>query len=209
MANRSAKSGGMRRTPRQARSQERVKRILDMAEKMFIAEGYHATTTKAIATAAQVPIGTLYQFFPDKYTILKALNAHYMALLHQQFKDLDEAELVEMSLSCYADWIIDTLDLFFRDYPGYHAIFLQVEDTVPGLAEIEADSDAEFIAEMKVSLSKLAPDLEDADYDAIAFVLVKTIGTLLWISLSQDVTFRQRLVAETKRLTINYLKSYL
>jgi hypothetical protein len=40
-------------------------------------------------------------------------------------------------------------------------------------------------------------------------VLVKAIGTLLWLSLSQEKVFRQRLVAETKRLTLSYLQSYV
>jgi len=39
-------------------------------------------------------------------------------------------------------------------------------------------------------------------------MLVKAIGTLLWLSLSQEETFRQRLVTETKRLTLKYLQSY-
>jgi hypothetical protein len=39
-------------------------------------------------------------------------------------------------------------------------------------------------------------------------MLVKAIGTLLWLSLSQDDIFRQRLVMETKRLMLSYLQSY-
>ena len=37
---------------------------------------------------------------------------------------------------------------------------------------------------------------------------MKAIGTLLWLSLSQESDFRQRLVKETKRLALNYIKSY-
>jgi hypothetical protein len=39
-------------------------------------------------------------------------------------------------------------------------------------------------------------------------MLVKVIGTLLWLSLSQECVFRQRLVVETKRLMLSYLQSY-
>ncbi|MEA5463878.1 TetR/AcrR family transcriptional regulator [Leptothoe sp. PORK10 BA2] len=49
-----ATSSGMRRKPRQARSQERVNRILDVAEDLFASQGYTATTTNAISTQAQV-----------------------------------------------------------------------------------------------------------------------------------------------------------
>ncbi|MEO0534486.1 MAG: helix-turn-helix domain-containing protein [Cyanobacteria bacterium P01_A01_bin.123] len=52
------------RKPKQARSLERVNRILEMAAAIFVEQGYTAATTKQIAAEAEVPIGTLYQFFP-------------------------------------------------------------------------------------------------------------------------------------------------
>jgi hypothetical protein len=52
------------------------------------------------------------------------------------------------------------------------------------------------------------PVLAVENYAAIDFVLVKAIGTLLWLSLSQENLFRQRLITQTKRLTLSYLQSY-
>ncbi len=208
MATDSPKSTGMRRQPRQARSQERVSQILDVAEQMFIAEGYNATTTNAIATRAKVPIGSLYQFFPDKAAIVQALARRYAEQLHDRFAALDSEELSKLSLSDYVDQIIDLTNQFFADYPGYHAIFMQVQSTIPELAEIENAADAQLIQDLATSLAQYDADLQVADYEAIAFVIVKTIGTLLWLSLGQAGEFRQRLVTETKRFTVSYLQSY-
>jgi AcrR family transcriptional regulator len=208
MAINSAKTLGMRRQPRQVRSQERVKQILDVAEQMFITEGYGAATTNAIAARAKVPIGSLYQFFPDKEAIVQALAMQYVEQLHQRFVALDTADMIHLPLSTYVDRIIDVTDQFFTDYPGYHAIFIQVQGIVPELAEIENASDAQLIQDFVTSLSQYYSGLDSTDYEAIAFVLVKAIGTLLWLSLSQEKSFRQRLVTETKRLTLNYLQSY-
>jgi AcrR family transcriptional regulator len=208
MATDSSKSTGMRRQPRQARSQERVSQILDVAEQMFIAEGYNSTTTNAIATRAKVPIGSLYQFFPDKAAIVQALALRYTEQLHDRFAALDADELSALSLSDYVDQIIDLANQFFTDYPGYHAIFMQVQGTIPELAAIEDAADAQLIQDLATSLSQYDADLQAADYEAIAFVIVKTIGTLLWLSLGQTGEFRQRLIDETKRLTVSYLQSY-
>jgi AcrR family transcriptional regulator len=208
MATNSPKLTGMRRQPRQARSQERVSQILDVAEQMFIAEGYNATTTNAIATRAKVPIGSLYQFFPDKAAIVQALAMRYMDQLHQRFAVLDAGEVSKLLLSEYVDQMIDVTDQFFTDYPGYYAIFMQVQGTIPELTEIENAADAQLIQNLATSLFQYDANLQPADYEAIAFVLVKAIGTLLWLSLGQETSFRQRLVTETKRFTLSYLKSY-
>jgi AcrR family transcriptional regulator len=201
-------AGGMRRKPRQARSQERVNRILDVAEELFANQGYATTTTNAIAAQAQVPIGSLYQFFPDKTAILQALALRYAEMLHQEFALIDEAEVLTLPLADYVNQLIDTTDRFFTDNPSYYAIFMEVQGTIRELEEIDQATDAKLIQDLASSLANRDAKLEPADYEAIAFVLVKVIGTLLWLSLSQEQTFRQRLVEETKRLTLNYLKSY-
>jgi len=208
MAENSSIPSGMRRKPRQARSQERVNRILDVAEEMFIAEGYNVTTTNAIAVRANVPIGSLYQFFPDKAAILQALAVRYGALLHQQLAAFDTVELAKLPLSAYVNRLIDMTDQFFTEHPGYHAIFMEVQGTMPKLEEIEDAADAQLIHDLATSLAQREAGLEPANYEAIAFVLVKAIETLLWLSLSQEKSFRHRLVAETKRFTLSYLQSY-
>jgi AcrR family transcriptional regulator len=204
----SASSAGMRRTPRQARSQERVNRILDVAEALFIAEGYTATTTNAIATRAQVPIGSLYQFFPDKAAILQALALRYTEKLHQALLEFHQQANLELPLPLYVDQVINVTNRFFTAHPGYHAIFMEVQGTMPELGEIEATADAQLIQDFAEALSQRNPALTPEDCAAIAFVLVKTIGTLLWLALSQEDSFRDRLVAETKKLTLSYLQTY-
>jgi AcrR family transcriptional regulator len=198
----------MRRKPRQARSQERVNRILDVAEELFASQGYAATTTNAIAAQAQVPIGSLYQFFPDKTAILQALSLRYAEMLHQELVSIDEAETVTLPLADYVNQLIDTTDRFFTKNPSYYAIFMEVQGTIRELDEIDEATDAKLIQDLASSLANRDTRLEPADYQAIAFVLVKAIGTLLWLSLSQEPLYRQRLVAETKRLTLHYLQSY-
>ncbi|XHX76562.1 MAG: TetR/AcrR family transcriptional regulator [Stenomitos frigidus ULC029] len=201
-------ASGMRRKPRQARSQERVNRILDVAEALFASQGYAATTTNAIAAHAEVPIGSLYQFFPDKTAILQALALRYAERLHQQLLTIDEAEQATRPLADYVDQLIDTTDRFFTDNPSYHAIFMEAQGTVSEWEAIDEATDAKLIQDLASSLAKRDAGLNPVDYEAIAFVLVKAIGTLLWLALSQKQTFRKRLVKETKRFTLNYLQSY-
>lgn len=79
---------------------------------------------------------------------------------------------------------------------------------MPELTEIENAADVRFIEDLAIVLAQYNSELAASDYEAISFVLVKSIGTMLWLSLGQEDSFRQRLVAETKRFTLNYLSSY-
>lgn len=202
----SSKPSRMRRQPSQKRSQKRVNQILDVAEQMFITEGYNAATTNAIATGAGVSIGSLYQFFPDKAAILQALAMRYTQQLARQLEELN-LQVVKHDLTTYVDRMIDCVDQFFINHPGYHAIFMQMQGTMAELEEIENAADAQLIQSVAASLSQYW-DLEPEDYGAIAFVLVKGIGNLLWLSQNQDPSFRPRLITETKRLMLSYLQSY-
>lgn len=67
------------RTPRQARSREKVQLMLEAATRILEKEGLGGLTTNAVAAKAGVSIGTLYQYFPNKAAILDALADREMA----------------------------------------------------------------------------------------------------------------------------------
>lgn len=193
------------RKPKQARSLERVERILDVADALFVEGGYAAATTKEIAAQAEVPIGSLYQFFPDKAAILEALAARYTDLLNQRLQALDTPEMARLSLSDYVTQLTEGVEQFFVEYPGYRAIFMEITATMP---EVDEATDAQLIETIAAILPKSEAALDEEDRKMIAFVLVKAMGNLLWRSLGQTPQFRQRLVLETQRLAFHYLKSY-
>lgn len=193
------------RKPKQARSLERVKRILDMAEVMFIEHGYTTTTTKEIAAAAEVPIGSLYQFFPDKEAILQALAERYSDLLDKRLKGFNTLEVNQIPLTDYVKRLVESIEQFFIEYPGYYAIFMEIKVVMPEMDEV---GDAQLIKTTASLLSRRNESLNAEDYHAISFVMVKAMGNLMWISSGQERRFRQRLVKETQRLTLNYLQSY-
>jgi AcrR family transcriptional regulator len=54
---------------------ETRQRILDAATELFQTEGWHNTTTRAIAVAAGIATGTLFNYFPTKEAIAATLVA--------------------------------------------------------------------------------------------------------------------------------------
>ena len=69
----------MRKAPRQTRARQTVDCILDAAAYILAERGLDGFTTNHIAERAGVNISSLYQYFPNKIAILKALQARHIA----------------------------------------------------------------------------------------------------------------------------------
>lgn len=71
------KSINPRKEPVQERSRRTVEAILTATAQVLVAQGYEKTTTATVAERAGVSIGTLYQYFPNKESLVAALvKAH-------------------------------------------------------------------------------------------------------------------------------------
>jgi AcrR family transcriptional regulator len=127
MGDPAAQSGGawhvpLRRTPRQARSKARLARVLQAAERVLVSEGVQALTTTRVAAEAQVSVGSLYQYLPDRDAIIDALAAGYFARLETAMDDLVRAAAAEQ-------WddpvgvLIDAYAAIYRTEHGFRALW--------------------------------------------------------------------------------------
>src|SRR3954462_7908673 len=78
----------LRRAPMQRRSVERVQRMLDAAQQLVAEVGYDALTTTLIAERADVSIGSLYQFFPDKQAVVRAVALRNLERFTERLTEL-------------------------------------------------------------------------------------------------------------------------
>jgi len=109
--------------PQQARSRALIQRVLDTAEQLLADEGVEALTTTRIAAEADVSVGSLYQYFPDKGAIVDALAGRYL----DEFEGL-MGELVEQAIAHgwhdeLVDRLIDAYADRYRREPGYRALW--------------------------------------------------------------------------------------
>ena len=67
-----------RKIPTQRRSKETVQAILEATAHVLKESGYAGATTNRIAEVAGVSIGSLYQYFPGKESLVYALNRQHI-----------------------------------------------------------------------------------------------------------------------------------
>lgn len=77
-----------RRIPQQRRGRRRVAAFLRAAASVITERGYERATMSAIAERAGSSIGSLYQFFPNKRSVVEALRAQYVDDVEQSWADL-------------------------------------------------------------------------------------------------------------------------
>lgn len=67
-----------RKTPVQARSAASVDAILEATVQVLLSEGKERLTTTRVAGRAGVSVGTLYQYFPNKRSLLQAVLRRHL-----------------------------------------------------------------------------------------------------------------------------------
>lgn len=68
-----------RRNPTQQRSRERLERILAVATQLIATKGSDSLKMSEIAERSEISIGSLYQYFPDKSSVIRTLAERYNA----------------------------------------------------------------------------------------------------------------------------------
>jgi AcrR family transcriptional regulator len=68
-----------RKQPVQARSETTVLAIFEASIQVLLSVGYRKLTTSRVAERAGVSVGTLYQYFPNRQALMRAVLERYLA----------------------------------------------------------------------------------------------------------------------------------
>lgn len=195
-----------RRRPAQARSRERYNRILTAARSVLVDLGFESFTFDEVAKRAEVPIGTLYQFFANKYVLICELD-------REDTKD-NVTELLEFSQRVPAlQWpdlleeFIDHLARLWREDPSRRAVWHAMQAT-PSTRATGADTEREMLDLLSGILRPLAPTMDDERRVELAGLLIHTVVSLLNYAVRNDDPDKfDYAVKEIKRMMVAYLFS--
>ena len=195
--------GPLRRRPLQVRAQERVERILDTAEQVFAEVGFGSATTNQIAQQAGTSIGSLYEFFPNKEALARALAERYIARIAPVYDALlvDEPALDGGEL---INRIVESLDRYFREHPGAVPL-LNGRLTSPELVAAGERLQGALVAGIDRLLANRRPDVIAEHRVTVAAVIAEVTRSMLVMADQVPLSRRRVIVRETERLIVGYL----
>lgn len=197
----------LRRKPRQARAQERIERILDSAEQAFADVGYEGATTNLIAQRAETSIGSLYEFFPNKEAIAKALADRYIVTIG----GLYASEIVDVP-GVFGDAIVErvvaALDRFYRDHPGAVPL-LNGRFSSTELAEAGELLQHAMVRQIEKVLAARVPQVPTVKRHLVATVVAEIARSLLVLADQSPLSQRRAVVNEGVSAVVGYLERSL
>jgi AcrR family transcriptional regulator len=110
-----------RRIPQQQRGARRVAQLLEAAAAEFAQVGYDAATMTAIAERAGASIGAVYQYFPNKESIVLALRTEYGNEMEAHWTAVEEFT-AGMSVAQIAHRLVDIMVEFLEEHPAFFAV---------------------------------------------------------------------------------------
>jgi len=196
----------LRRVPTQTRSRAKVVRALTAADRLLRTEGPDALNLPRVAAAADVSVGALYQYLPDRDAITLALIARYHARLERLFDDAIAQTARDAPPADPVAHVIDAVAGIYRDQEPVRAL-RGVSTTTAGDEERIAHKQrvSAKVAEL-LRVSGLSPVRASAGTERIARVAFLAADAVLHDAFAASVDERDALLAELQRMLTRYLR---
>ena len=192
-------------TPRKRPTQERSKRKFDAmlaaARELLVEVGFESLTAEEIASRAEVPIGTLYQYFANKYVIVCELDRQDTVAVRAELTEFSN-EIPSLEWPSLLEKFLDHLAELWRTDPSRRAVWLAVQST-PATRRTATQNERVLAEQVARILAPLTPSRRDAR-NLMSQVLVHTSYSLLSLSVSGGVD-RDEIVGELRRMLAGYL----
>jgi AcrR family transcriptional regulator len=126
-----------RKLPSQDRAKARVEEILEATRAILAESGIGAVTTASIATRAGVPVGSVYQYFPNKKAIFLELYRQYLDGIHAVLERFENTGPYDEGWQVYFERLLVAIKRAESGNDLEH-VLLSVSETFPELQEAEA-----------------------------------------------------------------------
>ncbi|MBN8950270.1 MULTISPECIES: TetR/AcrR family transcriptional regulator [unclassified Rhizobium] len=188
-----------RKRPQQERSIQRVDAILSVAAALIAEKGVSRMKMTELAAVATIPIGSVYQYFPDKAAIVRALLDRHSNRIQQKVR---EAFSVVTSLDHAIELACGMIDWYYREYrsdPAYLGVWLgtDIDRDILKLNIEHSNRVAEMFLE---SIRPFLPAESRIDLEARTQLFSHLIGASVRFAIMSDDDMAKRMLHEWKQV---------
>ncbi|WP_309729268.1 TetR/AcrR family transcriptional regulator [Chamaesiphon sp. OTE_75_metabat_556] len=194
-----------RKLPRQDRSRVTVDAILEATTRILVEEGYDKANTNRIAERAGISIGSLYQYFPNKESLLAALVEQHVT---------EMAELIEIKLDRLFDSPLEiVIPEIIKAVVAAHAInprlhqVLSEEIPCSERSPQMQQADKRITELLRTYLDRWRDVIQPQNIDLTVFILSRTVDALCHAAVIEYPNFVCD--GQFEREVSNLLLSYL
>jgi AcrR family transcriptional regulator len=185
------------------RAQATVDAILAAAAQVLVKQGYEGTNTNRIAEQAGVSVGSVYQYYPNKESIVVALMERHAGEIWGIFSR-ESSEVWNASIEVAVERVIGAVFSSHMLNPRLHQVLSEQVPRHGKLSKIR-DVQTRMIEMTRAYLDthKKAHDL--ADTQLAAFVVVHTVENLVHEGHEPGAPPLESLRDQAVRLVLRYL----
>ena len=192
-----------RKQPVQARSETTVLAIHEASIQVLLAIGYRKLTTTRVADRAGVSVGTLYQYFPNRQALIRAVLERYLAEMSASIQ-ADCQKLRGRSLDEIAAGLVDAMieAKWWRLEVSRAMHEPLVEVGGAELVRASAARGATLIAD----LLRSCPEIGGVDVEPLAVFLVMACTSMLQAAFVEYASDRETIRAHMRAMVRGYLR---
>ena len=192
----------MRKEPRQARSRATVEAIIHAGARVLAERGADGFTTNAAADVAGVSIGSLYQYFPDKSSLIDAVRHRHLDDVLGVVREMGQGNRPIPQL---VEDLVDGMIAVHSIQPELHRVLLDEAPHHDGSRSIHGTFESEYLGRYKAIIAASQEGNESAALDVKAQVLSSAVEGVIHNAARRGMLKS----AELRRELVHLVRSYL
>jgi AcrR family transcriptional regulator len=194
-----------RKQPRQDRSRITVVAILEATAHILREEGYEKTNTNRIAARARISIGSLYQYFPNKASLITALIDRHAREMGE-LVETKLAHLFDSPLEIVVPELVKAVIAAHTIDPKLHQV-LSEEMPRSGRSAQMQQTDDRIAAMLRAYLDRWRDVIHPQNLDLTVFILSRTVESLCHAAVIEQPnwTIDRQFESEVSNMLLFYL----
>lgn len=182
--------------------------ILDAVAELLVERGFDAVTTDLIAEKAGIPVGSIYQFFPNKFAIFYALTIRYIKQINAIASIPARRESLGLPWEEVVDRTVDAEAELWSNEEALSVLWAGIQNA-PELKAAVAESDKKSEDYLLTGLNRILPNVDPARRRLVARVVVRVVRHLLDLSITGSKEENKQIVEELKVVVKSYLRALM